>query len=187
MIAETPNCLPAAAWLKYFDQARVLADDLAACKSARQKAIKIGMFLGQWVGRPVQMERNGCIGTATLRVNPGRSNQRNYYFEVRWNSTCPTPLESETPACGPQVEKTPKTDNSARGTTPAIVKTAKTAASTKRPATTTTGKPNTSVTTASQVKKGCSTNGPANQVARSNTTATRTPVSLPKGGNSEKW
>jgi hypothetical protein len=82
-------------WEPYFRTARVLVEDLDACKSARAKTVKIGLFFGRNVGREVPIEDKGRTGKAVLRVDEGRARERRYYFEVMWDDEASTKTGSE--------------------------------------------------------------------------------------------
>ncbi len=70
---------------RHFRAANVHVEELESCKSNRAKAIKIGQFLGPVVGREVPIQVKGRTGKAILKSLDGRSGQKLYYAEIRWD------------------------------------------------------------------------------------------------------
>ncbi|VTU00921.1 unnamed protein product [Gemmataceae bacterium] len=86
-MAENENTkLTAEGWLRFFLRSNLLNKELTEAKSAKAKSILIGKFLGRNVDRTVPIQVGGRSGLATLRVEPRRSNQKRYFFEVRWDA-----------------------------------------------------------------------------------------------------
>ena len=77
--------IPAAEWAKIFEMAKVETDRLTAARSAHSRSTIMGNFLARFIGREVRIEVNGRTGTATLKLAPGRANQKRYYFEISWD------------------------------------------------------------------------------------------------------
>lgn len=77
---------PAAKWLPHFGRADVLTKVLAEARSEKAKAVLVGKFLGQNLNCPVPILVDGRSGTATLRVEQGRSKSKLYHFEVEWDA-----------------------------------------------------------------------------------------------------
>ena len=73
---------PPADWLEFFRGAKVEIDRLEAAKSRQGQVTVAANFLARMVDREVPIEVDGRAGKATLRVAPGRSRRKVYYFEV---------------------------------------------------------------------------------------------------------
>jgi len=69
-----------------FTRAGILVDELTHAKSSRAKSTRIGAFLNRHLDREVPIEHEGRTAKAILRRREARSNQKRYYFEVRWDS-----------------------------------------------------------------------------------------------------
>jgi hypothetical protein len=80
--------MTAGKWEPIFRKAGVMTSDLDAAKSQKSKDTKLGSFLAQHAGREVRVVVAGRSGTARLCVKPGRSRQKLYYFQVRWDEPC---------------------------------------------------------------------------------------------------
>jgi hypothetical protein len=72
-------------WEPVFAKAGVLVEELAATKSSRGRATKIGQFFGPLLGREVPIQVKGRTGKAVLRVDEGRAKERRYVFEISWD------------------------------------------------------------------------------------------------------
>lgn len=95
--------LPASEWLPYFEEAKVLAEELEKCKSERARAIKLGQFLGPMLGREVPVQVGDRTGKAVLRVEEKKhAKAKEYFFEVAW--------DFEPPRCKDKVKKTKKAE-----------------------------------------------------------------------------
>jgi hypothetical protein len=77
--------LPARDWEPLFRKVGVERDRLDVAKSERGKTTILGNFLAQNVDREVPIAVNGRTGKATLRMKKGRSNTKQYYFEIVWD------------------------------------------------------------------------------------------------------
>ena len=83
------NATTAADWEPYFRSAKVLVEELDACKSQQARAIRIGKFLSPLIGKIVPIQVKGRTGTAELVKVAGRSREKNYGVVVRWDSPSP--------------------------------------------------------------------------------------------------
>jgi hypothetical protein len=83
--------LTAGQWEKFFIEAKVRSDKLDAAKSAQGKAAVMASLLAANVDREVSIEVKGRRGKARLRMMPGRSRTKQYYFEICWDD----PLEND--------------------------------------------------------------------------------------------
>jgi hypothetical protein len=72
-------------WERFLRDAKIHVEDLDASKSAKSRAVKIGLFLSRNVGRTVPIDVKGRTGQAVLKVAIGRSKEKKYYFEVTWD------------------------------------------------------------------------------------------------------
>ena len=80
--AGTGECgRPPAGWVETFQQARVLQEKLALANE-HSRATIVGQFLGAKVARPITVETEDGPRAVTLRMRPGRSRNKYYYFEV---------------------------------------------------------------------------------------------------------
>jgi len=68
-----------------FRAAKVLVDRLDAAKGRSGKSTVIGNYLSAHIGREMRIEVNGRSGRAKLCMVRGRSNTKQYYFEIRWD------------------------------------------------------------------------------------------------------
>lgn len=93
--------LPPADWLEFFRSAKVEVDRLDAAKSRQGQITVAANFLARMVDREVRIEVDGRTGTATLRVAPGRSRRKGYYFDIVFDEEDESAAEDHPPK-GPQ-------------------------------------------------------------------------------------
>jgi hypothetical protein len=86
-------------WVAVFHDARLRQPELANAGD-RAKAIAVGRFLSGRLGRAVPVQAGELAGLATLRVQPQRSRQRRYWFEVVWGNASPPGPASPPPPAG---------------------------------------------------------------------------------------
>jgi len=109
MPENNPRKLTPKDWEALLRKANIQIDDLDKCKSAKSRAIKIGLFLSRNVGRTIPIDVNGRAGQAILRVEKGRAKERRYYFEVTWDhepeveTTAPIIVDATCQTTGPVV------------------------------------------------------------------------------------
>lgn len=89
--------LPPADWLEFFRSAKVEVDRLDAAKSRQGQITVAANFLARMVDREVRIEVDGRTGTATLRVAPGRSRRKGYYFDIVFDEEDPSAAEEDGP------------------------------------------------------------------------------------------
>jgi hypothetical protein len=161
---EQRAAAPAADWAKYFEAAKVRVEELNACKSARARAIWIGKHLSPLVDREVAIEVKGRTGRAVLRVEEGRSNEKRYIFEVKWDD--PAATEPAAPSAQGKAKKAKRLGTSAQSTKGAPKKTApkKTAKQRTASAEQPRKKPTADKGGAKKAKKGSATKGRGNDV-----------------------
>ena len=87
-------------WATLFAGARVYHEKLSE-RNARGKETWIGTFLSGKTDRVVNIMAGQHSGTAVLRRNPVRNDQKRYYFEVATSTASSSPQPGSPPAAHP--------------------------------------------------------------------------------------
>jgi hypothetical protein len=94
-------------WLPLFRDARLLQKELHESANDHAQTIAAGRFFGSRLGKTVPIQVGDKPARATLRVQPGRSRQRRYWFEITWEEAAPGQPEAGTASPSPATSAVP--------------------------------------------------------------------------------